>query len=106
VIEVGPSSKREPPAGCVVDAVVEVDFDSPLEAPPKEEVIEPIELDTTEDGHILADQFAYYRVKVDDPAMGVRFELSTKTQNARPDMYISSKIAKVNNDAPYLFLIY
>lgn len=95
VTEVGPSSKREPAAGCVVDAVVEVDFDAPLEAPPKEEAVEVIELDSSENGHVLADKFAYYRVKVADPGMALRLELTSNTPNSHPDMYISTKIQKV-----------
>lgn len=62
VTDVQPDTgEREPPAGCVIDATIEVDFDPPLEEAPKEEKISVLELDVPEQGHVMADQFSNAR---------------------------------------------
>ncbi|SPQ99252.1 unnamed protein product (mitochondrion) [Plasmodiophora brassicae] len=91
VTDVQPDTgEREPPAGCVIDATIEVDFDPPLEEAPKEEKISVLELDVPEQGHVMADQFKYYRVKLRDPSIGLR--VSIDSTGTRPDVYISTSV--------------
>eukprot|EP00474_Spongospora_subterranea_P009899 CRZ10357.1 hypothetical protein [Spongospora subterranea] len=86
------NASLEPPAGCVIDTTLEVDFDSPLEEAPKEEPIAVIEVDHSEQGHVMADQYKFFRVKIRDPTLGFKIVIETRTPDARPDIYVSTKV--------------
>jgi ubiquitin fusion degradation protein 1 len=85
--------KRTPPAGCVVDTNVEVDFDTPAEEAPPSSAPTTLELDKEFTGFVNADEFQYFMVKIAEASKAVK--ISLVSSKGFPDLYISSSSPSV-----------
>ena len=86
MIELTPAT-HNPPAGCLVDTVLNVDFAPPVEKPVEETTI--VEMNKNYEGTLKSDQFVKFQVKLVDPSKALLFEIESVA--GKPDLYVSTK---------------
>jgi hypothetical protein len=76
-------------AGCVIDANVEVDFEAPQIAAPEKQ-FSSLPLNQLVQDIVSAGQYKYFRIRLPDASLGVRFELTATTGD--PNLFISTSV--------------
>lgn len=87
--------KFQPPAVCVLDTSVSVEFEAAVEQEPESESVREMRVEEIQRGIIPANAHHYYRVKSTASMLALSIEATAVSGD--PCLFVSTKVEKVSN---------